>query len=89
MMQAHIFVSGHVQGVWYRQFVKKNSTELGLTGWVRNLQDNRVEAVLQGKTEDVERMIKMCHDGPSSADVKSVEVKWEDAKEVCQDFTVR
>ncbi|HSW47486.1 MAG TPA: acylphosphatase [Candidatus Saccharimonadales bacterium] len=88
MMQAHIFVSGHVQGVWYRQFVKKTSTKLGLTGWVRNLEDNRVEVVLQGKKETVKQMIKLCHDGPPLAEVKSVDVEWEESEEKFKDFII-
>ena len=80
-MQAHIFVSGHVQGVWYRKFVKKNSEKFGLTGWVRNLEDNRVEAVLQGRTHDIEKMIDLCKDGPSFAEVKNVAVAWEEVED--------
>lgn len=95
MMQAHIFVSGYVQGVWYRKFVKTNAVKLGLTGWVRNLPDNRVEAVFQpsagsgqeGK-EKVEQLIKLCHDGSLMAEVSKVDFEWEDADEECMEFMI-
>lgn len=88
MIQAHIFVSGYVQGVWYRQFVKKNSKKFGLTGWVRNLPDNRVEAVLQGRTQDIESMISLFREGPPLAEVKNVDVKWEDAEDKYEEFMI-
>lgn len=95
MKQAHIFISGHVQGVWYRKFVKTNAVKLGLTGWVKNTQDNRVEAVLQstersdqeGK-ELIGQMIELCRVGPPFAEIKNVEVVWEDQEEEFKDFMI-
>lgn len=81
MKQVHIWVTGHVQGVWYRKFVRINAVKLGITGWVRNLPDNRVEAVLQGEKDLIEQLIKMCHDGPPFAEVRDIQVEWEDAEE--------
>ena len=77
-MIAHIFISGFVQGVGFRQFVKHNARKIGLTGWVRNLSDNRVEAVLQGRIEIVEKMVLLCRKGPFLSEVKDVVVEWED-----------
>ncbi len=88
MKQAHIFVSGNVQGVWYRQFVKKNSIKLGITGWVRNLPDNRVEAVFQGNKEVIAQMIKLCQEGPPLAEVKKVLVDWEEAEEEFKEIMI-
>lgn len=88
MKQANILVSGHVQGVWYRKFVKSNAVKLGLKGWVCNLLDNRVEAVLQGEKEDVEKMIELCRKGPPFAEVKNVEVIWGEADEEFKDFMI-
>ena len=55
MKVAHIFISGFVQGVGFRQFIKINADKLKLKGWVRNLSDGRVEAMLQGSKEKIER----------------------------------
>lgn len=55
--RAHIFVSGRVQGIFFRSSTQKKARELGLTGWVRNLQDGRVEAVFEGEKDKIEKMI--------------------------------
>lgn len=77
-VRKHVFVSGKVQGVTFRASTRKKARELGVGGWVRNLPDGRVEAVFEGKDEDVEELIKWCHSGPSLADVEDVEVKEEE-----------
>ena len=77
MKQAHIFVSGFVQGVGYRWFVKKNGRKLGIKGWVRNLPDRRVEALLQGNEEALKQLIKRCNKGPFLSEVKDLAVEWE------------
>ena len=79
-MVAHIFISGFVQGVGFRQFVKRNAIKLGLTGWVKNLSDNRVEAVFVGAKEQIEKIISICEKGPFLSEVKDVEVIWEKDK---------
>ena len=73
-MQAHVYVSGRVQGVFYRVKTRDKATELGLRGWVRNLPDGRVEALFQGEKDGVEEMIRWCRTGPEMADVSDVEV---------------
>lgn len=88
MKQAHVFVSGFVQGVGYRQFVKYHAKKLGLAGWVRNLADRRVEAVIQGNEESLKKIIHRCNKGPFFAEVKNVAVEWEDVGEVFKDFIV-
>jgi acylphosphatase len=75
--RAHVFVSGFVQGVFFRHEVRRNATRHGVTGWVRNLRDGRVEAVFEGEKKAVEEMIEFCRQGPPSATVKNVEVCWE------------
>jgi acylphosphatase len=86
MATAHVFISGFVQGVGYRAFVKKHATELGLTGWVKNLPDGRVEAMFQGKKETIEKMVELCKKGPFMAEVEDVEVLWEDSKQQLSSF---
>lgn len=80
MKQAHIFVSGFVQGVGYRQFLKKNALKRGLKGWVRNLIDGRVEVVLQGDKKSIEELLHVCIRGPFLAEVKNIVVEWEEGE---------
>lgn len=76
-MVAHIFISGFVQGVGYRQFVLRQAQHLRLNGWVRNLPDNRVEAIFCGSREQIEKMVSICEKGPFLSEVKDVMVEWE------------
>ena len=75
--RAHVYVSGRVQGVFYRSAVQYEAVKLNVTGWVRNLLDGRVEAIFEGEREAVERMIDFCWKGSRRAKVVSVEVLWE------------
>jgi acylphosphatase len=70
-----ILVSGKVQGVGYRASTLRQAKKLGISGWVRNLLDNRVEALFEGDTTAVEQMIAWCRIGPSAAKVKDVFVE--------------
>ena len=87
-MQAHVFISGSVQGVGYRQFIKSNVRQLGLTGWVHNTEDGGVEAVFCGEKEKIETMIKLCKKGPFLAEVKQVGFEWENPENFSE-FTIR
>jgi acylphosphatase len=78
MLTAHVFISGFVQGVGFRRFVRHHALKLGLTGWVKNLSDNRVEAVFQGAKEQLEEMISICEKGAFLSEVKDVVVDWGD-----------
>ena len=89
MVRARLLISGIVQGVGYRWSCNREARSVGLTGWVRNLPDGRVEAVLQGTREQVERMIKWCYRGPSEAQVSDLAVSYEDALEDFKDFGIR
>ncbi len=75
--RAHIFVRGRVQGVFFRAFTRDVAMRLGLSGWVKNLYDGRVEAVFEGERAAVERAIDECREGPPGAYVEDVEVAWE------------
>ncbi len=74
---AHVFISGRVQGVGYRASTWDTATLLKLNGWVRNLRDGRVEALFEGSTEQVDEILRWCHQGPPTAVVKTVEVHYE------------
>ena len=68
-----IYISGLVQGVGFRDWVRKTAIDLGLHGWVRNLNDGKVESLAQGRDQDVDALIRICHIGPPSAAVREVE----------------
>ena len=76
--RAHVFVSGRVQGVAYRANTRDSAREIGVDGWVQNLDDGRVEAVFEGEEGDVEHMVEWCHDGSPAAAVESVDVEYDD-----------
>lgn len=76
--RAHIFVSGRVQGVFFRDHTRRWACSLGLKGWVRNLFDGRVEALVEGERAKIEELISKLNQGPPMADVTNVEVLWED-----------
>ena len=89
MVRAHLLISGIVQGVGYRWHCRREALGLGLTGWVRNLDDGRVEALLQGTREQVEAMIKWCYRGPAEARVSDIAVAYEEASDEFRDFGIR
>lgn len=72
LKRAHVYISGRVQGVFFRQWVSEHARKLGLGGWVRNRRDGRVEAVFEGPAGLVDQMVGWCHDGPAHARVDSV-----------------
>jgi acylphosphatase len=76
--RAHVYVSGKVQGVYFRATTRDEARTRDVDGWVRNLPDGRVEAVFEGPREDVEEMVAFCHEGSSTARVEDVEVTYED-----------
>lgn len=88
MQQAHVFISGLVQGVSFRYFVKTNARNLGLKGWVRNTEDGGVEAVFAGEKKKIEEMIALCRKGPMLAEVKYVGFDWEESG-AFDEFTIQ
>ena len=78
LVRAHVFVSGRVQGVNFRWYTQQKAQELGLTGWVRNLWDGRVEAIFEGEKKVVQRAVDWCHVGAPSARVEDVQVSYEE-----------
>lgn len=76
--RAHAFVTGRVQGVYYRASTRDAARERGVDGWVRNLEDGRVEAVFEGPREAVESMVEWCHEGSPAAEVEDVEAEFGD-----------
>lgn len=75
--RVHLYVSGIVQGVFFRQTTKQQADALEVDGWVRNLPDGRVEVVAEGPRDRLEKLVAFCHRGPTFARVDSVDVSWE------------
>jgi len=76
-VRVRVVVSGIVQGVFFRQKTKQQAESRGVTGWVRNLPDGRVEAVFEGKEDDVEALVDFCRKGPRGAFITNVDVAFE------------
>lgn len=70
-----VFVKGKVQGVFFRQALKVKAKQNDVFGWVKNLDDGRVEAVLEGDEENVGTLVEWCHGGPANARVKDVDIR--------------
>lgn len=79
-VRAHVWISGRVQGVFFRACTEDEANARGLAGWVRNTPDGRVEAAFEGDRTAVESMIQWCHRGAPRARVEKVEVAWEEPK---------
>ncbi len=79
-IRAHAYVTGRVQGVWFRESTRRRAEELGVSGFVRNLADGRVEAWIEGEDEAVEEMRHWLETGPSHAHVTGADVREGEAK---------
>ena len=88
MRRARVLVSGRVQGVFFRQRTIRLARSVGCAGWVRNLDDGRLEAVFEGAEEDVDRMVAWCREGPERAVVEGVDVT-EEQPEGLEGFEVK
>ena len=69
--KAHVFVSGNVQGVFFRSETKHEADKHHVTGWIRNIPDGRVEATFEGEEEDVRKLIEFCRTGPPAAKINN------------------
>lgn len=89
-VRVHIWVHGRVQGVGFRAHVEYNARQIGgLTGWVRNVGYDKVEAVAEGERARVERLIQMMKDGPRGSRVDESKVEWEEPTGEFEQFGVR
>jgi len=89
MLRAHVWISGRVQGVFFRSKTYQQAQSLGVYGWVKNCPDKRVEAVFEGEQAAVEKLIAWCRHGPSFARVQEVQVEWKDFKGEFSAFNIR
>ncbi len=89
LLRAYVRVYGRVQGVFFRANTVDKARELGVTGYVRNMPDGSVEAVIEGDKEKVEKLISWMHVGPPLARVDRVEVEYQEYKGEFTDFRIR
>jgi acylphosphatase len=76
-VRAHVWVSGRVQGVFFRVYAEDEAKFRKVSGWIQNASDGRVEGIFEGDRTAVEAMIRWCYRGSPAADVRGVEVQWE------------
>ena len=88
-IRAHLFISGTVQGVFFRYATKHEAEHLGVQGWVRNLKNGGVEVVVEGEKQDVEQLAAWCHHGPPGARVMDVDCQWEKYAGDYSSFAIR
>ena len=77
-VRRHVTVNGDVQGVFFRETTRRKATEAGVSGWIANRSDGKVEAVFEGAAGAVEELVEFCREGPTAASVEGVDVKTED-----------
>lgn len=84
MIRYRVLISGRVQGVAYRDSCRRMAEQHGVTGWVRNLPDGSVEAVFEGRTEDVHHLVEWSRHGPRFAEVTDVRVHAEEPEGISE-----
>jgi acylphosphatase len=89
MKRIRVIIYGIVQGVFFRAATRRTAADLNLTGWVRNMDDGRVEAILEGEDADVDKMIAWCKVGPPAARVEKVDTAEEHYTGGFHDFTIK
>ena len=85
----HIMIEGRVQGVGFRYFVLENANALGLTGWVRNRYDQRVEVIAEGEHEKLEKFLVAIRTGPRGSMVTDVKPEWQAAQGEFNRFSIK
>jgi acylphosphatase len=89
MARAHLFIDGRVQGVFFRAFTREVAHNLDLNGWVKNIRDGRVEAVLEGEKKVIQQAIQKCYAGPPGAKVSNIDIQWEQYTGKENGFSIR
>ena len=85
----HIFVTGRVQGVFFRQSTRVMAIKNNVNGWVRNLDDGRVEIVAEGENQDIDNLADWCKTGPANSRVDKFELLDEESADEFENFEVR
>lgn len=87
--RVHLLISGEVQGVFFRASTRKFASDLGVTGWVRNLSSGMVEVVAEGRKPLLDRLVEHCKQGPDGARVEDMEIEWSKPTGEFNVFSVR
>jgi acylphosphatase len=85
----HVMISGRVQGVFFRVHTKKQADKLDVKGWVRNMDDGRVEAMFEGEKDKVDSIVSWCHVGPTLSKVTQVIVTPINVPVGCEGFFIK
>jgi acylphosphatase len=89
MKQTKMLISGKVQGVFFRDFLKQHASKMGLKGYAKNLHDGKLAVVVQGDDKTIAELVKLCQRGPIFAKVSGVDVKEEETTEEFEYFDIR
>jgi len=89
MKRVRVYIYGRVQGVFFRAETQRAAQRFNITGWVRNMADGRVEAVIEGEDANVDKMIAWCHKGPPAARVEEVLITEEPYTGEFRDFDIK
>jgi acylphosphatase len=87
--RTHLIMGGRVQGVFFRAKTRIEAKRHNVVGWIRNLLDGRVEAVLEGEENNVKELVQFCKKGPSGARIMNMNVTWEAYTGEFEDFEIR
>jgi acylphosphatase len=87
-IRGHIFIRGRVQGVFFRENTRRQAQSRGVMGWVKNLDDGRVEAVFEGDESAVKALVEFCQQGPKGASVDTVTVEWAPFEDEFRGFNI-
>jgi acylphosphatase len=87
--RAELRIYGKVQGVFFRANTREQCRDRELTGWVQNLSDGTVRAIVEGPRGAIEEVVEWAHDGPPAADVADLDVEWNGATGEYDDFQIR
>lgn len=86
--RVHIWVAGRVQGVCFRYYTRIEASQLGLSGWVRNLSDGRVEVLAEGEDDLLRALVAFCRQGPSMAHVSDIDYEFEEYRGKFSGFSI-
>lgn len=89
MKATHIIVKGRVQGVFFRDYTRRQALQLNLTGWVRNLRDGTVEAILSGSEKNISSMLEWLKEGSPHSRVDSLQIEEIEVDDTYTSFEVR
>ena len=88
MKRVHIILSGDIQGIGFRYFISSKAKSLGINGWVKNLEYDKVEAIFEGNDDNVKEILDSCVRGHSLAKIKNIKINKEDFKDE-KEFKIR